>query len=44
MITSAYETIFHPVYGEERLGELARDDPEMLDLALAALFRYNPDP
>ena len=44
MITSTIEILFHPFYGEEMLGELVRDDPEMLDLALAALFRYNPDP
>lgn len=44
VITRAYQTVFHPLYGEEMLGRMARDDPEMLDLALAALFRYNPDP
>ena len=44
VITRAYQIVFHPLYGEEMLGEMVRDDPEMLDLALAALFRYNPDP
>ena len=37
-----YEVLFHPLYGRERLGKLVREDPEMLDLALGALFRYNP--
>ena len=44
MITSAMEILFHPLYGKEMLGKMVREDPEMLDLALAALFRYNPDP
>ena len=43
VITRAYEIVFHPLYGREMLGRMVRDDPEMLDLALAALFRYNPD-
>ena len=30
------------IYGRERLGDMARDDPEMLDLLLGALFHYNP--
>lgn len=44
VITRAYQIVFHPLYGKETLGRLVREDPEMLDLALAALFRYNPDP
>ena len=44
MITSAMEILLHPLYGKEMLGKMVREDPEMLDLALAALFRYNPDP
>ena len=42
VITRTYQILFHSLYGRERLGELVRDDPEMLDLALGALFRYNP--
>ena len=44
VITRSLENVFYPMYGQERLGKMVRDDPEMLDLALAALFRYNPDP
>ena len=44
VIARAHQFLFHPFYGKEMLGKLIREDPEMLDLALAALFRYNPAP
>ncbi len=34
--------LFYPLSGQEYLGEMARDDPEMLDLLLGMLFHYNP--
>ena len=42
VITRGYQILFSPLYGRERLGDMARDDPEMLDLLLGALFHYNP--
>lgn len=42
VITRALQIVFHPLYGEEMPGRLVRDDPEMLDLTLAALFRFDP--
>ena len=41
VITRWYQILFSPLYGEEFLGNLTRADPEMLDLLLGALFRYN---
>lgn len=42
VITMAYQMLLHPVHGEEKLRELIRHDPEMVDLALGALFHYDP--
>ena len=42
VITRTHQILFHSLYGKERLGKLVREDPEMLDLALGALFRYDP--
>ena len=42
VITMAYQMLLHPIHGEEQLAKLAQSDPEMLDLALGALFRYDP--
>lgn len=38
--TRGYQILFHSVDGEEMLGELANDDPGLLDLLLGGLFRY----
>ncbi len=43
VLTMGVQQLFHPVWGEEYLIELARDDPEMLDLVLGVLFHYDPD-
>lgn len=37
-----FQMLFHPVHGEEMLGDLATEDPEMLGLLLATLFHYDP--
>ena len=42
MLTMAMQMLFHPVWGEEHLREMVRDDPEFLDLALGVLFHYDP--
>ena len=42
VITMAYQMLLHPIHGEDQLAKLAQSDPEMLDLALGALFRYDP--
>ncbi len=42
VITVAHQVLFHPRHGEELLRRLIRDDPEMLDLVLGVLFRYDP--
>ena len=42
VITRTHQILFHSLYGKERLGKLVRDAPELLDLALGALFSYNP--
>lgn len=40
--TVAYQVLLHSYHGAERLGDLARLDPGMLDLALGVLFRFDP--
>ena len=40
--TVAYQVVLHSHFGKERLGELAKLDPGMLDLALGVLFRFDP--
>ena len=42
VFTVAVQQTFHPVWGTEYLGEMARDDPEMLDLVIGVLLRYDP--
>ena len=42
VITRGYQMLFYPLSGQEYLGEMARDDPEMLDLLLGMLFHYTP--
>ncbi len=42
VITVAHQILFHPRHGEELLRRLVRRDPEMLDLVLGVLFRYDP--
>ncbi len=42
VLTMAMQMTFHPVWGEDCLRTMARDDPEMLDLVLGVLFHYNP--
>ena len=42
VFTVGVQQLFHPVHGKEYLGLMARDDPEMLDLLLGVLFRYDP--
>lgn len=37
----AMQMTFHPVWREEQMCDLVRDDPEMPDLALCFLFRYD---
>ena len=38
----AVQTLFYPLHDEERLVDLARDDPEMLDLLIGALYHFDP--
>ena len=38
----AVQTLFHPIHGEERLGQLALRDPEMLDLIIGVLYHFEP--
>ena len=42
VITMGIQQTFYRVHGTEYLRDLVRDDPEMLDLILGALFRYDP--
>ncbi len=42
VLTMTMQTIFHPIWGQEYLRDLVRDDPELLDLALGVLFHYDP--
>ena len=38
----ALQQLFHPIWGKEHLGDMARKDPEMLDLIVGVLLRYDP--
>ena len=38
--TMAVQMLLHPVLGREHLRQMVRDDPEFVDLAIGALFRY----
>ena len=41
--TRGYQYLFHPFKGEEeRLGDMAKKDPGLLDLLLGVLFEYDP--
>ena len=43
VITRAMQTTFYPLHGrKEFLPDLVRYDPEMLDLTLGLLLRYDP--
>ncbi len=42
VITRAYQMVFYPLPKAEKLGELVREDPEMLDFILGTLLRYDP--
>ena len=42
VFTTAMQQLFYNVHGKEYLPKLLTQDPEMLDLALGALFRYDP--
>ena len=42
VLTMAMQMTFHPVWGEEHLRDMVRDDPELLDLVLGVLFHYDP--
>ena len=42
VITMAVQILFHPLHGEERLTQLARHDPEMLDLVIGMLYHFDP--
>ncbi len=44
VMTRAFETLFHKLPGDEGvdLDQMARRDPEMLDLVLGLLFHYDP--
>ena len=42
VLTTAMQQLFYNVHGKEYLRVLFKRDPEMLDLALGALFRYDP--
>lgn len=37
-----FQILFDSVHGKEKLGDLAIDDPELLDLALGLLFAWDP--
>lgn len=38
----AMQMLFYKIDGEDFMEDLATEDPEMLDLALGVLFRYDP--
>lgn len=42
VFTMAVQMLFHPVLGREHLRQMVREDPELLDLVIGALFRYDP--
>ena len=42
VMTTAIESTFYPIFHQEFLPRLVRDDPEMLHLTLGLLFRYDP--
>ena len=42
VFTTAMQQVLYNVHGKEYLPKLLKRDPEMLDLALGALFRYDP--
>ena len=42
VITVGHQILLHPRQGKEYLWRMVRDDPEMADLLLGALFHYNP--
>ena len=42
-MTMAHQQLLHLVNGDEFLTDLIRKDPDLLDLAIGALFKYDPD-
>ena len=42
LVTVAYQILFHGRFGEDMLAELLRKDPNMADLAVGVLMRYDP--
>ena len=38
----AVQTLLYPLHGKERLAQLARDDPELLDLIIGVLYHFDP--
>ena len=41
--TRGYQYLFHPHHYEgEMLGKMAEKDPQLLDLLLGVLFKYDP--
>ena len=42
VLTMAMQAVFHPVWGVDYIRQIARDDPELLDLVIGTLFRFDP--
>ena len=42
VITRGMQIVLHSLHGRERLDVLFREDPQMLDLVLGVLYRYDP--
>lgn len=40
--TRGYQALLHSLHGTEKLHQLAKKDPGMLDLLMGVLFRYDP--
>lgn len=43
VMTTSIEQVLDRPHGLNRLGKLAANDPEMLDLVLGLLLHYDPD-
>lgn len=41
VLTTGIQQLFHPVHGRDLLRVMAKKDPEMLDMLLGVLFRYD---
>ena len=42
VLTMAMQGVFHPIWGIGHLPGTVRDNPEMVDLVLGVLCRYDP--